>query len=385
MEFFRKRILLLSSMLVTVLMLVGVGVVGHDALLIREAEEIGEDASKLALNAEKWLNHQQEIEVALGSYVLSGRTQSLSVIESSRKDAVEHLGNMKRILTEHDEDAGAKLQGLIKFSERHQRLVERIIAYKTSADGAAAEQLLISDEYAQFMVGTKLIMDNLSHELQEKRSRYNKEVSLSVVRGSISFTVLAVLMIAVIWISYLITVRAQRRSAALTAQLAFEATHDALTGLPNRRYIYDHLGHAIDLASRHKLRLAVMVIDLDGFKKVNDTLGHNAGDEVLKEVARRFKRISRTSDFVVRTGGDEFALVAENVDQVGSLEHLAQRLVDGLAEPVAIGDHSRVVVGCSIGMAIYPDHANGLDALFAVADEAMYAAKASGKSCWRLP
>ena len=88
---------------------------------------------------------------------------------------------------------------------------------------------------------------------------------------------------------------------------------------------------------------------------------------------------------MVRTGGDEFALVAENVDQVGSLEHLAQRLVDGLAEPVAIGDHSRVVVGCSIGMAIYPDHANGLDALFAVADEAMYAAKASGKSCWRLP
>jgi diguanylate cyclase (GGDEF)-like protein len=385
MGFLRKQILLLSSMLVTVLMLIGIGVVSHDAMLIREAEEIEEDSSKLALNAEKWLNHQQEIEVAVGSYVLSGRPLSLITIESNRKDAVAHLEDMKRILGEHDEDAEAKLKGLVRFSERHQRLIERIIASKTAADGALAEQLLLSDEYAQFMIGAKLIMENISRDLQEKGSRFNKEVSLSVVRGSISFAMLALLMITVIWISYLVTVRAQRRSAALTAQLAFEATHDALTGLPNRRYIYDHLGHAIDLASRHKLRLALMVIDLDGFKKVNDTLGHNAGDAVLKEVANRFKRTARTSDFVVRTGGDEFALVAENIEQISSLEHLAQRLVDGLAEPIVIDDQSKVVISCSIGIAIYPDHATGLDALFAVADEAMYVAKAGGKNCWRMP
>jgi diguanylate cyclase (GGDEF)-like protein len=385
MGFLRKQILLLSSMLVTVLMLIGIVVVSHDALLIREAEEIEEDSSKLALNAEKWLNHQQEIEVAVGSYVLSGRPLSLITIESNRKDAVAHLEDMKRILGEHDEDAEAKLKGLVRFSERHQRLIERIIAAKTAANGALAEQLLLSDEYVQFMIGAKLIMENISRDLQEKGSRFNKEVSLSVVRGSVSFAVLAVLMIAVIWISYFITVRAQRRSAALTAQLAFEATHDALTGLPNRRYIYDHLGHAIDLASRHKLRLALMVIDLDGFKKVNDTLGHNAGDAVLKEVANRFKRTARTSDFVVRTGGDEFALVAENIEQISSLEHLAQRLVDGLAEPIVIDDRSTVAIGCSIGIAIYPDHATSLDPLFAVADEAMYVAKAGGKNCWRMP
>jgi diguanylate cyclase (GGDEF)-like protein len=88
---------------------------------------------------------------------------------------------------------------------------------------------------------------------------------------------------------------------------------------------------------------------------------------------------------VVRTGGDEFALVAENIEQISSLEHLAQRLVDGLAEPIVIDDQSKVVISCSIGIAIYPDHATGLDALFAVADEAMYVAKAGGKNCWRMP
>jgi diguanylate cyclase (GGDEF)-like protein len=384
MKFLRKHVLLVSSILVTVLMLIGVVVISHDALMIRNAEEIEEDASKLSLNAEQWLNHQQEIEVAVVNFVLSGRPQNLTAIAGSRQEGQEHLKGMKTVLAEYEEEADAKMQGLMKFWERHQRLIDQIVAQRKAGNINEAERILTSNEYAHFMDGAKLIIESVSRDLQERRGKYNKEVSLSVMRGGISFAVLALLMISVIWISYVITARAQRRSDELAVRLAFEATHDALTGLPNRRYIYEYLGHALDLAKRHKQRLALLVIDLDGFKKINDTLGHNAGDQVLKEVARRFKRASRASDFVVRTGGDEFALVAENIDLVNSLEHLAQRLVQCLAEPIDIADQSKATVGCSIGIAIYPDHANGLDSLFAAGDESMYAAKASGKNCWQM-
>lgn len=366
-------------------MLIGVGVVSHDALTIREAEEIEEDTSKLLLHAEQWLNHQEEIEVAFRNFILFGSPQGLDLITENRQASVEHIQGMKEALSEYQEDAEDKINGLLGFTEKHQRLLDQIIASRKAGDTSGAEHALASKEAELFIYGAKLIIENVTQTLQDKRSRYNREVSLNVLRGSISFALLALVMISTIWISYFITNRTQRKNDELTAQLAFEATHDALTGLPNRRYICKHLHHGIDLANRHKLRLALMVIDLDSFKAINDTHGHNAGDTVLKEVARRFKQASRTSDLVARTGGDEFALVAENIDQVSSLEHLAQRLIECLTEPIELADQSKVTVGCSIGIAIYPDHANNLDDLFTAADKAMYAAKDNGKNRWRTP
>ena len=383
MTFLRKRILLVSSLLVTLMMLIGVGVVSHDALTIREAEEIEEDTSKLLLHAEQWLNHQEEIEVAFRNFLLIGNQRSLDVIAENRHASVEHIQGMKEALSEYQEDAEAQINGLTKFSEGHQRLLDRIIASRKAADASGTDRAFALKEIELFIYGSKLIIDNLSQGLQDKRSRYNSEVSRNVLRGSISFALLALVMISTIWIGYFITIRTQRKNEELTAQLEFEATHDALTGLPNRRYICEHLNHAIDLARRHNLGLALMVIDLDGFKAINDTYGHNAGDTVLKEVARRFKQASRTSDFVARTGGDEFALVAENIEQRSPLQHVAERLIECLAEPIELPDQAKAVVGCSIGIAVYPDHANNLDALFAAADRAMYAAKERGKNCWR--
>ena len=383
MKFLRQQILLISSVLVTLLMLIGVGMVGHDALTIREAEEIEEDASKALLHAEQWLNHQEEIEVAVRSYVISGEQRYLDAIADNRQLSVEHIQGMKDVISEYEVEAEAEIRGLLKLTERHQQLVDQIVAGKKTGDSRGAGRILASERYAIFIDGARLIMTNFTRGLQEERSAYNSKVSLNVLRGSISFGSLAFLMILTIWTSYFITARMQRRNQELTAQLAFEATHDTLTGLPNRRYIYDRLSHAIALASRHKRRLALMAIDLDGFKAVNDIHGHDAGDTVLREVARRFKQTSRTSDYVVRTGGDEFALVAEDVEEISSLQHLAQRLVECLAEPIELAGQSKAVVGCSVGISIYPDHASDLDELFATADRAMYAAKESGKNCWR--
>lgn len=382
--FLRNRSLLLSSLVVTVLLLIGIGIVGHDALTIRKAEEVEEDTGKLLLDAERWLNHQEAIEVALRDYVLLGGERSLQTIRENRVESEEHILGMKHTLAEHQEDADSQIQGLLKYRDQHQAFLDEIIRLKQAGNSLGAHALLTSAKVNTYKDGTHQIIEKITQDLQDKRSRYNSVVSFNVLRGSFGFAGMALVMISAVWVGYAITVRTQRRNEELSAQLAFEATHDALTGLPNRRYLYDHLNRTIEMAKRHHHRLALMVIDLDGFKTINDTYGHDAGDLVLAEVARRFKRTLRTSDLVVRMGGDEFALVAEPVDQANSLQHLAQRLIDSLDESIEIQDSQSVGVSCSIGIAIFPDHASGLSTLFSAADQAMYVSKAEGKQQWRM-
>lgn len=385
MEFLRKRILLLAFLLVSLLMLVGVGVVVQDTIAIREAEEIEEDSGKALLLAQKWINRQGMMEIAVRDFLFFAAPASVEAIAENQRISVEKVAELRRVLGAYDDKTDQRLLALLKLSERHHELMAQIVALRQAGDLEHATQILNLDEYARFVDDAKLHMDEVTHRLDEKRRDSNTKVSLNVMRGSVSFALLAVLMISVLWVSYLITVNTQQEKARLARQLGFEATHDSLTGLPNRRYMQDHLARAIDLANRHHMRLGVLVIDLDGFKAVNDAHGHSAGDRVLEEVARRFKTQSRASDLVVRTGGDEFAVIAENVEQADSLKNLAQRLVECLQPVIELDANTRVSVGCSIGVAIFPDHATTLDALFAAADQAMYAAKDAGKNCWRVP
>ena len=171
---------------------------------------------------------------------------------------------------------------------------------------------------------------------------------------------------------------------AANAELQKRALLDPLTDLPNRVLFEDRLAHALtrhgraDQRSghRHTRKLAVMFIDLDGFKPVNDSLGHAAGDLVLKETARRLQAAARETDTVARVGGDEFVLLMENVLNMADCVRLAGRLVRALGEPFEVA--GRVVqVSGSIGVAVYPDQANKAK-LIANADAAMYAAKRAG-------
>src|SRR5204863_1676136 len=136
----------------------------------------------------------------------------------------------------------------------------------------------------------------------------------------------------------------------LEAQLTHQAFHDSLTGLPNRALFRDRLDQAIARARRSREHMAVLLVDLDGFKQVNDSLGHDAGDQLLREVAQRFEQAVRASDTVARFGGDEFALLLESVNEREAVA-LAQRLLDGVAAPVAITGRE-VSLGASIGIVL---------------------------------
>ncbi len=165
--------------------------------------------------------------------------------------------------------------------------------------------------------------------------------------------------------------------------LSHQAHHDALTDLPNRLLVMDRLEAAVASARRHGRSLALLYLDLDDFKNVNDTLGHNIGDLYLKEVAQRLQQNSREEDTVARLGGDEFIIMLPIIRQPEEATYRARRLIRSFAEPICVENH-RLPIGASIGITIYPDDGDSAEALIKNADIAMYRAKESGKNRYEL-
>ncbi len=170
---------------------------------------------------------------------------------------------------------------------------------------------------------------------------------------------------------------------AMALQMAHSAHHDFLTGLPNRVLLNDRVGQAVAFALRHQDKVAVLYLDLDGFKHINDSLGHPVGDKLLQSIARRLVACVRGADTVSRQGGDEFVVLLSDIDEVQDVAILATRLLRTVAQPHPIDGHD-LLVTASIGVSVYPD--DGLDAetLIKNADTAMYHAKENGRRCYRF-
>jgi len=157
------------------------------------------------------------------------------------------------------------------------------------------------------------------------------------------------------------------------------ATHDDLTGLPNRFLCKEHLTRYISIAKRQDHMVAVLFIDLDGFKSVNDTMGHDAGDKVLQMVCERISKEIREVDTLARVGGDEFVLVLSEVKNKAGPSLVAQKIINSLSIPFEL-PLGKVAVGSSIGIALFPDHAHDDESLLSLADMAMYKVKHQGKN-----
>jgi len=167
-------------------------------------------------------------------------------------------------------------------------------------------------------------------------------------------------------------------------QLRQTALHDGLTGLPNRQLLMERLDHALHRAHRDKNMVAVIFIDLDGFKSVNDTHGHDAGDALLKAVSNQLLQQVRETDTVARLGGDEFIIAYTEIKTPQEATLLSQRILDELTSSQSILDDQTVDVGASIGIALYPEHGQFGEDLIKAADEAMYDVKKRGKNSYSL-
>jgi diguanylate cyclase (GGDEF)-like protein/PAS domain S-box-containing protein len=173
------------------------------------------------------------------------------------------------------------------------------------------------------------------------------------------------------------------KAAAASREMSRLAQHDALTGLPNRVLLDDRLLEAIALAQRRTKFVAVLFLDVDGFKTINDLYGHATGDRLLQSIASRLTGALRLSDTVSRYSGDEFVIVLSEIERPADAGLVAAKLVEAAAEPYGIGERD-VMVTMSAGVAIYPDHGRNGDALITSADAAMYGAKRAGRGQYRL-
>ena len=176
-----------------------------------------------------------------------------------------------------------------------------------------------------------------------------------------------------------LTLRDISESKAHEQALADLANNDALTNLPNRRWLMNFLPAAIRRAARGRGCLALFFIDLDNFKLINDTLGHEAGDELLIDAARRIRAAVRASDHVVRLGGDEFTVVLEQMENVEDIARVADSIIASLSEPFMLMTSAGQRISASVGISLYPNHGEDAESLIKHADVAMYAAKSGGK------
>ncbi|MFO1419155.1 MAG: EAL domain-containing protein, partial [Methylotetracoccus sp.] len=167
-------------------------------------------------------------------------------------------------------------------------------------------------------------------------------------------------------------------------KLNFLANYDALTGLPNRHLFQHRLQEAILHAKRQQTRLALLFLDLDRFKGINDALGHAVGDDVLKLAAMRLRQTLRDSDTVARLGGDEFTIILERIGDQQDVVAIAQRVVNGLSESFALAGERELCTSCSVGITLYPDDGADVTTLLKNADVAMYESKALGRGQFRF-
>ena len=166
-------------------------------------------------------------------------------------------------------------------------------------------------------------------------------------------------------------------------RIEFLALHDSLTELPNRLYLNEYLPRTLAQARRQCKGVAVLFIDLDGFKPVNDTYGHDAGDAVLRAVAGRLRDAVRRSDLAARLGGDEFLVVLTDIESPADVERVAETLLRGMRAPLDWSGRT-LSLSMSIGVSLFPDHGQSADELIRCADAAMYRAKLDGGDRYRV-
>lgn len=317
-----------------------------------------------------------DAETGQRGFLLTGSEEYLEPLRTgvaalhSREEALRRFSNGHPRLR-------ASLAALFLLRREKVAELEKTVALMKSGDRTAALRIVDRGEGARLMGQIRRRVARIE-DRQEANMRESSAMSESradrTVRGLVAFLLLFLLLLAVF--SFLFF-RFAREHRTLLALLGREAGVDALTGLPNRNFLMGMLELSMARAARGERSLGLLFHDLDGFKEINDRLGHAAGDRVLIEVAARFSRTVRPGDLVARLGGDEFVVLMPDMSGPEEAGDLASRQIGSLESPVMVSPRE-VSVSSSVGIAIFPEDGTTPKDLLSSADRAMYRAKARG-------
>ena len=342
--------------------------------------------------AARWVSHSHQVNNAL-SQVLStfqdaetGQrgfllTGNLSYLEPFTNAIARQasLVNRVRWLTSDNPSQQQRLDQAIPLIDEKLAVLQQTITLMKTQGLPSALNLVESGRGKVVMDDLRTViaeMEIAENKLLMKRSQLLERNELLALSAQLIGFVLIILI--GVFVMFRVRFLHSMRTGA-EEQLTHMANHDALTGLATRRLGMEYISFALATADRNKSKAAVLFIDLDGFKVVNDKLGHEAGDAVLVGVAERLLNCVREIDAVVRIGGDEFIVVLNDIHNRDNAALIAQKLIAALAQSFTFGDKN-VTIGASIGIALYPDHEQDPEALLKRADDAMYEIKNQEKN-----
>jgi diguanylate cyclase (GGDEF)-like protein len=296
----------------------------------------------------------------------------LKSTESQLSEILELVGN-------NSAEAG-KTQQLQALIGARAAQFANALDYIQKGNRAAALRALTTAEGKRTLESTDELFDQFSESQGALFARRTEDLQKSAHFSLVTFYIATFCGLILLGLVYYLVYRdiAERRQAE--ERLRVVATHDPLTALPNRTLLHERLSHALAIAQSYGRRLAVLFIDLDRFKNVNDTLGHEAGDKLLQVAAQRILDCVRESDTIARQGGDEFVVLMDEITDLEPVAGVSQRILDAMAKTFVV-DGRELLLTASIGISVYPEDGR---TLLKNADIAMYRAKEKGKNNYQF-
>jgi len=318
-----------------------------------------------------------DAETGQRGFILTGQESYLDPYYRGKNHIRESIRKAQQSIRPEEQPV-ADFPKIMLLAEQKLEELDRTIVLKKRGDSAAVLEVVKRGYGKSAMDDARQLIQRNIEQLQLQRNRAIDNLDARLRRTA----VLLVLILAVVsalavhaWRSMSKTIRINDN---LAQTLAREASYDALTGLPNRRFFDRWARQLLNKHRRDRGTFTLLFVDLDGFKKVNDSLGHLVGDDVLKEAATRLQASLRDGEFLARLGGDEFGLLIEGDVSRKDLEQLGQRLIESLS-PKLHGRLADGAVGASIGVSRFPHNGSDIEALTEAADEALYRAKDGGR------